>query len=108
MKDATIFSKMEIAASQNIKEKDYWLEKLSGELVKRFFPYDHKITDSAERRLDTVSFGFDDELSAKKHHSTNCCPFPPIIRGGVPGPGHTVSGYRHIAGRREKTNFIRF
>ena len=30
-----------IAASQKNKERDYWLKKLSGELVKCYFPHDY-------------------------------------------------------------------
>ncbi|MCP4150770.1 MAG: amino acid adenylation domain-containing protein [bacterium] len=29
-------------AGQNVTERDYWLEKLAGELVKTTFPYDHR------------------------------------------------------------------
>jgi amino acid adenylation domain-containing protein len=36
------YDKLAAAADQNVKEKDYWLHQLSGELVKTCFPYDHK------------------------------------------------------------------
>ena len=36
--------KLEIAANQKIKERDYWLNKLSGERVKSIFPYDRAKT----------------------------------------------------------------
>ena len=43
MFDRTRFSQeMAVAAHQNIKEKEYWLDKLSGELVSHCFPYDYK------------------------------------------------------------------
>jgi tyrocidine synthetase III len=32
-----------IAASQSFKEREYWLKKLSGEIVKSNFPYDYKL-----------------------------------------------------------------
>ena len=34
--------KIAIASHQNIKEKEFWLNKLSGEPVKSCFPYDYK------------------------------------------------------------------
>jgi len=37
---------VEIAASQNITERDYWLRKLSGPLIKTSFPHDYKKTAS--------------------------------------------------------------
>ena len=36
------YDKLAAAADQNVKERDYWLHQLSGELVKSGFPYDHK------------------------------------------------------------------
>ncbi|MDQ1353042.1 MAG: hypothetical protein QG657_3348, partial [Acidobacteriota bacterium] len=38
--------KLILAAGQSIKEKNYWLNKLAGELVKTHFPYDYR-----EKRL---------------------------------------------------------
>ncbi|MCP4147327.1 MAG: amino acid adenylation domain-containing protein [bacterium] len=34
--------KRTVAAGQNVEERDYWLGKLAGELVKTTFPYDHR------------------------------------------------------------------
>ncbi|MDQ1354236.1 MAG: hypothetical protein QG657_4545, partial [Acidobacteriota bacterium] len=34
--------KLVLAASQSVKEKKYWLNKLAGELVKTHFPYDYR------------------------------------------------------------------
>ncbi|MCU0288952.1 MAG: amino acid adenylation domain-containing protein, partial [Acidobacteria bacterium] len=46
-----------IDANQRLKEKEYWLGKLSGELLKSFFPYDHPAKDSgAARHMDIVNF----------------------------------------------------
>ncbi len=61
------FDKLAIAAEQNIKERDYWLEKLSGSLVKSSFPYDHpsRQKDGDEPRLGAVGFNLDGELSAQ-------------------------------------------
>lgn len=36
------YDKLAAAADQNVKERDYWLHQLSGELIKSCFPYDHK------------------------------------------------------------------
>jgi amino acid adenylation domain-containing protein len=60
--DNIISGNIKIAASQNIKERDYWLNKLSGDLVKSFFPYDRKETAGNERRLDTLNFQLRGEL----------------------------------------------
>jgi amino acid adenylation domain-containing protein len=35
--------KLALAAEQKVKEKEYWLNKLSGDLVKTGFPYDYKV-----------------------------------------------------------------
>jgi amino acid adenylation domain-containing protein len=43
-----------LAAGQNIKERDYWLEKLSGQLVKTTFPYDYRKAE--EKRMVSLSF----------------------------------------------------
>ncbi|MCP4217705.1 MAG: AMP-binding protein [bacterium] len=43
-------AKERTAANQNIKEKEYWLDKLSGEPEKSVFPYDSKKT-SFEREI---------------------------------------------------------
>jgi amino acid adenylation domain-containing protein len=36
------YDKLAAAADQNVKERDYWLQQLSGEPVNTCFPYDHK------------------------------------------------------------------
>lgn len=46
------------AASQNIKERDYWLNKLSGEMVKSNFPYDYQKNGSAQRSIDSLKLSF--------------------------------------------------
>ncbi|UCH92361.1 MAG: amino acid adenylation domain-containing protein [Candidatus Aminicenantes bacterium] len=50
------------AASEYTKERDYWLNQLTGEWVKAHFPYDHIPTQGNERELQTVSFTFTGEL----------------------------------------------
>jgi len=42
MKSRQPDAKVRAAANQNIKERDYWHKKLSGEIIKSFFPFDHK------------------------------------------------------------------
>lgn len=47
--------KRSFAAGQNIKERDYWLEKLDGELTKASFPYDPRTSGEA---VGPVFFSF--------------------------------------------------
>jgi amino acid adenylation domain-containing protein len=61
MRNGAISNQMKLAASQNIKERDYWLNKLSGHLVRSFFPYDRQSKVGDERRLDMVNFQFSEE-----------------------------------------------
>ncbi|NIM10485.1 MAG: AMP-binding protein, partial [Candidatus Aminicenantes bacterium] len=61
-KDATI------ASGQFFKERDYWLNKLSGELIKSYFPYDHsktKTTDSLIVKKDSVATSFPGDVSSR-------------------------------------------
>ncbi|MCK4763365.1 MAG: amino acid adenylation domain-containing protein [Candidatus Aminicenantes bacterium] len=57
-----------IAANQNVKEREYWLEQLSGELVKSRFPYDRiGVSDSGVERFPGAGpAGEGDSLPAKK------------------------------------------
>lgn len=45
-----------VAANVNTRERDYWLNKLSGELVKTTFFYDYNRLRKNERRIDTLEF----------------------------------------------------
>jgi non-ribosomal peptide synthetase component F/acyl carrier protein len=58
-----------IASDQYVKEENYWLDKLSGELVKSYFPYvfnlDKDKQACAEAAFDTVKFGIEGELFTK-------------------------------------------
>ncbi len=49
-----------LAAGQNIKERDYWLEKLSGQLVKTTFPYDSR--KAGEKDMVSLTFKFIDPV----------------------------------------------
>jgi len=45
-----------VAANQNIKEKNYWLDKLAGNPVKVSFPHDYKRKDKRKYCFEQVSF----------------------------------------------------
>ena len=53
------------SASQNIKERDYWLDKLSGDIVKSVFKPDHKETGAGELILETTQLQLPEEICAK-------------------------------------------
>jgi amino acid adenylation domain-containing protein/non-ribosomal peptide synthase protein (TIGR01720 family) len=56
-----------IIANQNIKEKEYWKKKLSGELERSHFPYDFKIEDQkkAGSELHIHRFTLNSQLFSK-------------------------------------------
>jgi len=62
MRSISYSDKHVIAANQNIKEGDYWLNKLSGDLVKSIFPYDYIKIGINERCIDALKFRFKGEL----------------------------------------------
>ena len=64
MNKQIISTELSISASQHIKESEYWLKQLSGELVKCFFPYHLKAKDKNEEK-DTVSFRFPQEVVSR-------------------------------------------
>lgn len=45
-----------IDANLRVKEKNYWLDKLSGEWVKSFFPYDKKKTGAIKYQPQSITF----------------------------------------------------
>jgi amino acid adenylation domain-containing protein len=62
-------AKLEIAAGQRVKERAYWLNKLSGEPVKSRFPHDfkrrlHTSDAEASGKFETETFGFSAGLSS--------------------------------------------
>jgi amino acid adenylation domain-containing protein len=65
MKVNGISGKRKLAASQNTKEKDYWLKKLSGHLLKSNFPYDYNYNKTNREVMEAVKFKFEGEISAK-------------------------------------------
>ncbi len=52
-----------VAAGQKHKEREYWLDKLSGELVRSSFPYDYKKT--CKQSYDVVEIKFSENLCSK-------------------------------------------
>ena len=68
MKIRELSDKEAIAAGQNIKERDYWLAKLSGEWEKSRFPYDYDPGGSerpGERPPGHVKFKLPADISAQ-------------------------------------------
>jgi gramicidin S synthase 2/tyrocidine synthetase-3 len=65
MMNRNVSGEITYAASQYGKERDYWLNKLSGELVKSCFPYDFKEINENQYRRESVKFGFSQELFSK-------------------------------------------
>jgi len=57
--------KVSIAASQALKEKEYWMSKLSGELIKSNFPYDFNSTILNQTDIQTIHFEIKDELHSR-------------------------------------------
>jgi amino acid adenylation domain-containing protein len=53
------------AASHFTKERDYWLNKFAGELVKSRFPYDFKRGDVGHRSPGEIRFAFHPDLSLR-------------------------------------------
>ena len=58
-------AELSLAASINIKESEYWLKNLSGELIKTNFPYDHPGTHLKEKCVDRVTFDLPGILFSK-------------------------------------------
>jgi amino acid adenylation domain-containing protein len=54
-----------VAANQNVKERDFWLNKFSGELVKSSFPYDNNVKNMAGGKIERVKFKIIGELYSK-------------------------------------------
>jgi amino acid adenylation domain-containing protein len=49
---------LKLAAKQNVKEREFWLEQLSGEIVKTGFPFDINTTTANEFNMDSTAFRF--------------------------------------------------
>jgi len=59
------WDKLALAASQNKKERDYWLNKLSGYQGNCRFPYDYKKTDPSIPGPEKIKLRFPQELFLK-------------------------------------------
>jgi len=64
MFEKTYSSDMAAAASQYYKEREYWFEKLSGDLVKSTFPIDHR-SPGKKRKIEAVPLQFSVEVVEK-------------------------------------------
>ncbi len=53
-----------LAAGKKVKERDYWLKKLAGELVRSGFPPFHEQAGGGEKSLEQLSLRFDEGLSS--------------------------------------------
>jgi amino acid adenylation domain-containing protein/non-ribosomal peptide synthase protein (TIGR01720 family) len=72
MKGQNISKNLKIAAGQFVKEKEYWINKLSGEIEKGYFPYDDfKISTPGEYPKDVTGFKITGELCVRLMEITN-------------------------------------
>jgi amino acid adenylation domain-containing protein len=53
------------AASGKAKEKEFWLNQMSGEIEKSFFPYDFRKQSGEQRSMDSLRFKFCKQQAAK-------------------------------------------
>jgi amino acid adenylation domain-containing protein len=65
MKNMAQSDEKAVAASQFVKEREYWLAKLSGPLVKTGFPYDYKHKTGRPGGMETVRFTFTGECFSR-------------------------------------------
>lgn len=62
MVDNVVNRKTAAAGSQHKKERDYWLSKLSGELVKSNFEVQNDLENPKERELEEIKFQLSNEI----------------------------------------------
>jgi amino acid adenylation domain-containing protein len=66
MKQRTFSGKeLAVAASEHIKERDYWLKKLAGPLKKCCFPCDYQEIGSQEPSINRVNFDCDEKIVSR-------------------------------------------
>jgi amino acid adenylation domain-containing protein len=70
MNKQRISAELSISAAQNIKESDYWMKKMSGELPKTCFPYDRKEAEpdadtDTNRNAGALPFTFPQEIVSR-------------------------------------------
>jgi len=64
-KNGEIPGKAKIAAHQNIKEKTYWMNQLSGQWKKSRFPYDYIDKGEGRGKLESFEFQFPESLASQ-------------------------------------------
>ena len=65
MSERSISAELSFSAAQNVRERDYWLEQLSGQWVKSRFPYDYRGTvEFAEGAKGIRTFRFPPDVSS--------------------------------------------
>jgi amino acid adenylation domain-containing protein/thioester reductase-like protein len=67
MTDESYYERQLMVSRDNLEARDFWLEKLSGEIRKSALPYDRCDLDTSEKRYtwNKVQLNIDPELSAK-------------------------------------------
>lgn len=71
MKEFNVTDKYAAVASQYTKERDYWLNKFSGELEKCFPAYDKMPRNTHDREMETHSFRVTGEMFTKLTYLSN-------------------------------------
>ena len=64
MRNESFSGEVVAAASQNVKERNYWLAKLSGKLERIFFPYDHP-HKVYEGKMEKLTFTFPEVIVSR-------------------------------------------
>ena len=64
-KSKALAKEVAIAASQSLKEKEYWTNKLSGEWAVCRFPYDRRIVVPGEPRIESFRFQLTGDLFSR-------------------------------------------
>ena len=98
MENGKEFVKAAVAAEKFTKERDYWLNRLSGNLGKSFFPYDFKRKIPFERQMETMKFQFTGELFQKliKAGKNSDARLHIILAAGLAALLHKYSGSNDI------------
>ena len=71
MREHQFSARRAAAASHYHRQRDYWLDRLSGEPVKVSLPPDYRGAEPSERRVEGLRFEFGDELSSGLHRTSN-------------------------------------
>ena len=64
-KSKNLPERLVVAANQNLNEKYYWLEKLSGELTKSSFPYDKRKKGGNKHKMEAVKFKLSEDICSR-------------------------------------------